>query len=84
MASKRSFQIFADTGGTFTHPKILEQRYSVRIEQFSIPKNSDGKGKWRGANGVIRGITILEPVSLSVLTQRRKEGPDFVFKRIQG
>ena len=84
MASKRYFQVFADTGGIFTDPEIVEHRYPVRLEQFSILKNSGRKGKWREAREVNREITILEPVSLSALAQRRREGPDFVFKRIQG
>ncbi len=63
------------TNTRITDPEILEHRYPVRLEQFSIRKNSGGKGKWNGGNGVIREITFLEPVNLSVLSQRRKSGP---------
>lgn len=63
------------TNTRITDPEILEHRYPVRLEQFSIRKNSGGKGKWKGGDGVIREITFLEPVNLSVLSQRRKSGP---------
>ena len=63
------------TNTRITDPEILEHRYPVRLEQFSIRKNSGGKGKWNGGDGVIREITFLEPVNLSVLSQRRKSGP---------
>jgi 5-oxoprolinase (ATP-hydrolysing) len=53
----------------------MEHRYPLRLDEFSIRKNSGGKGKWNGGDGVIRKITFLEPVNLSVLTQRRNVGP---------
>jgi 5-oxoprolinase (ATP-hydrolysing) len=63
------------TNTRITDPEIMEHRYPVRLEEFSIRKDSGGKGKWNGGNGVVRKYTFLEPVNLSVLTQRRKEGP---------
>ena len=63
------------TNTRITDPEILEHRYPVRLEQFSIRKNSGGKGKWNGGDGVIREITFLEPINLSVLTQRLRSGP---------
>jgi 5-oxoprolinase (ATP-hydrolysing) len=56
-------------------PEIMEFRYPVRLEEFSIRKNSGGNGKWLGGDGVKRVLTFLEPVNLSVLSQRRKSGP---------
>ncbi len=63
------------TNTRITDPEILEHRYPVRLEQFSIRKNSGGKGRWNGGNGVFREITFLESVNLSVLSQRRKSEP---------
>ena len=54
-------------------PEILEQRYPVRLDQFSIRQQSGGTGKYRGGNGVVRKITFLEPVTVSLLTQRRSK-----------
>lgn len=63
------------TNTRITDPEIMEHRYPARLEQFSIRKNSGGMGKWNGGDGIIREITFLEPVNLSVLSQRRKSGP---------
>ena len=61
------------TNTRITDPEILERRYPVRLEQFSIRTHSGGKGKYRGGNGIIRQMTFLKPVTVSLLTQRRNE-----------
>ncbi len=63
------------TNTRITDPEIFEHRYPVRLDRFEIRQNSGGKGKFNGGDGIIREITFLEPVSLSVLTQHRKELP---------
>ncbi|HCC69800.1 MAG TPA: 5-oxoprolinase [Bacteroidales bacterium] len=63
------------TNTRITDPEIMEHRYPVRLEEFSIRKGSGGKGKWNGGDGVKRIIRFMEPVNLSVLTQRRNSGP---------
>jgi len=63
------------TNTRITDPEIMEHRYPVRLEEFSIRKNSGGKGKWDGGDGIKRVLTFLEPVNLSVLSQRRNSGP---------
>lgn len=63
------------TNTRITDPEIMEHRYPVRLDEFSIRKGSGGKGRWRGGDGVRRLISFLEPVNLSVLTQRRLSGP---------
>ena len=61
------------TNTRITDPEILERRYPVRLEQFRIRTGSGGKGKYRGGNGIIRQMTFLKPVTVSLLTQRRNE-----------
>ena len=63
------------TNTRITDPEILEHRYPVRLERFSIRSDSGGNGEYKGGNGVERQFTFLEPVSLSVLTQHRKNRP---------
>ena len=63
------------TNTRITDPEIMEHRYPVRLEAFSVRKNSGGNGKWQGGDGIKRVLTFLEPVNLSVLSQRRKSGP---------
>ncbi len=63
------------TNTRITDPEIMEFRYPVRLDRFEIRKKSGGNGKWQGGNGIIREITFLEGVDLTVLTQHRKETP---------
>ena len=63
------------TNTRITDPEILEHRYPVRLERFSIRSDSGGNGKYNGGDGVERQFTFLEPVLLSVLTQHRKNRP---------
>ncbi len=58
-----------------TDPEILEHRYPVRINRYAVRKNSGGTGKWKGGDGIIREMTFLEPVELTVLTQHRNVEP---------
>ncbi len=63
------------TNTRITDPEIFEFRYPVRLDEFSIRKNSEGKGQWHGGNGIVRKITFQEPVSLTLLSQHRKYAP---------
>ncbi|MEM8967893.1 MAG: hydantoinase B/oxoprolinase family protein [Bacteroidota bacterium] len=63
------------TNTRITDPEVLEFRYPVRLEEFSVRPNSGGNGKWQGGNGIVRKFTFLAPLSLTVLTQHRKVAP---------
>lgn len=63
------------TNTRITDTEVLEDRYPVRVERFAIRHGSGGAGHWSGGDGVIRETTFLQPVSLSVLTQHRSDGP---------
>ncbi len=63
------------TNTRITDVEVMELRYPVRVERFEIRENSGGEGKWKGGNGIVRELTFLEKVSLSVLTQHRKVSP---------
>lgn len=63
------------TNTAITDPEILELRYPVRLRQFSIRQGSGGAGQWRGGNGVVREFEFLAPLTLSLLTQHRTNGP---------
>ncbi len=63
------------TNTGITDPEILEQRFPVKLREFSLRCDSGGEGKYRGGEGVIRDLEFLEPVTLSLLTQHRKEQP---------
>ena len=63
------------TNSRLTDPEVLEWRYPVRLESFSIRRGSGGSGRWRGGDGVIRRLRFLEPMSLSLLTGHRRVPP---------
>jgi 5-oxoprolinase (ATP-hydrolysing) len=63
------------TNTRITDPEILEFRYPVRLDKFKIKENTGGKGQFNGGNGIIRQLTFLEPIELSVLSQHRKVAP---------
>ena len=63
------------TNTRITDPEIMELRYPVRLEEFSIRKNSGGAGRFKGGNGIVRRITFLAPVELSILSQHRHVAP---------
>jgi 5-oxoprolinase (ATP-hydrolysing) len=61
------------TNTRLTDPEILEQRYPVRLRQFSIRRDSGGAGTHRGGDGVVRRIEFLKPLIVSTICQRRGE-----------
>ncbi len=58
-----------------TDPEVLETRFPVRLEEFSIRKNSGGKGKFNGGDGVIRKLRFLEPMTVTTLCSHRRVKP---------
>ena len=47
------------TNTRMTDPEILEKRFPVRLEEFSIRKGSGGQGRWRGGEGAYRRLRFL-------------------------
>ncbi|KAJ1971158.1 hypothetical protein H4R35_005432 [Dimargaris xerosporica] len=63
------------TNTRITDPEILERRYPVILHEFSIRPGSGGQGQRRGGDGLIREIEFLEPISVSILSERRVFAP---------
>jgi len=63
------------TNTRLTDPEVLEERYPVRVLRTEIRNESGGQGARRGGNGLIREIEFLEPVEVSLLTNRRTTAP---------
>ena len=59
------------TNTRLTDPEILEQRYPVRLHEFSIRVRSGGAGQHRGGDGIVRRIEFLQPLEVSTICQRR-------------
>jgi 5-oxoprolinase (ATP-hydrolysing) len=65
------------TNTRLTDPEILERRYPVVLCEFGIRADSGGDGRHRGGDGVTRTIEFLQPLTLSLLTQRRGPYPPY-------
>lgn len=63
------------TNTRLTDPEILEARYPVLLERFSIRRGSGGKGRWRSGDGTLRHIRFLAPMRLAILSGFRKVRP---------
>ncbi len=63
------------TNSRLTDPEVLEWRYPVLVESFEIRTGSGGEGRWRGGDGVKRKIRFLEPMTASILSNRRRVAP---------
>ncbi|GJM01095.1 MAG: 5-oxoprolinase [Methyloligella sp.] len=61
------------TNSRLTDPEILETRYPVLLERFTIDKNSGGKGRWSAGDGITRSIQFLENLEVSLLTGYRQQ-----------
>jgi 5-oxoprolinase (ATP-hydrolysing) len=59
------------TNTRLTDPEVLERRYPVRVREFSIRRGSGGAGEQRGGDGVRRELEFLQPLELSIVSQRR-------------
>ena len=63
------------TNSRLTDPEVLEWRYPVLLEEFSIREGSGGKGKFTGGCGVTRRIRFLEDMTVAVLSGHRVVPP---------
>lgn len=63
------------TNTRITDAEVLEARFPVRVVEHSIRRGSGGRGARRGGDGVIRELELLEPLSVSILSERRTQRP---------
>ena len=62
------------TNTAVTDAEVLEHRHPLRVERFAVRRGSGGAGVYRGGDGLVRAVRALQPVRLSVVTQRRDAG----------
>ena len=63
------------TNTRMTDPEVLETRFPVRVDEFSIRHGSGGLGEYVGGNGIVRRLRFLEPMTVTVLSSHRKVAP---------
>ncbi|MCS6946309.1 MAG: hydantoinase B/oxoprolinase family protein, partial [Steroidobacteraceae bacterium] len=60
------------TNSRLTDPEILEERFPVRVLEFSVRRGSGGAGRHRGGDGARRRLQFLAPLQGSILANRRR------------
>ncbi|MBL8170064.1 MAG: hydantoinase B/oxoprolinase family protein [Acidobacteria bacterium] len=63
------------TNSLNTPVEALEYAYPLRVRRYSVRRNSGGRGRYRGGDGVIREIELLTDARVSLLADRRLMAP---------
>jgi 5-oxoprolinase (ATP-hydrolysing) len=74
---------FAGTSGVHVHmtnsrltdPEILELRFPVLLEEFTLRTGSGGAGRFRGGDGTLRRLRFLERMDCAILSSHRARPP---------
>jgi N-methylhydantoinase B len=53
----------------------LETTYPIRIDAYALRRGSGGVGRHRGGEGIVRRYRVLEPCTVTLLTERRRRRP---------
>jgi len=60
------------TNSRLTDPEVLESRFPVVLEEFSVRRGSGGKGRWKAGDGIRRRLRFRQRMDLALLTGRRR------------
>jgi 5-oxoprolinase (ATP-hydrolysing) len=63
------------TNSRLTDPEVLETRFPVIVDSFSVRRGSGGSGAFRGGDGVVRRIRFRAPMTAAILANRRVTTP---------
>ncbi|MCC6007146.1 MAG: hydantoinase B/oxoprolinase family protein, partial [Rhodobacteraceae bacterium] len=63
------------TNSRLTDPEILELRFPVLLEEFSLRPGTGGSGAHRGGDGTLRRLRFLEPMDCAILSSHRVRPP---------
>ncbi|HET6686401.1 MAG TPA: hydantoinase B/oxoprolinase family protein [Jiangellaceae bacterium] len=63
------------TNSRLTDPEVLEWRFPVLVDSFTVRQGSGGAGRWRGGDGAVRRLRFLEPMTVSTLSGHRRVPP---------
>ena len=58
-----------------TPVEALERAYPLRVVRYERRRGSGGSGRFRGGDGVVRELEALEPMSFSLIAERRRHAP---------
>jgi 5-oxoprolinase (ATP-hydrolysing) len=63
------------TNSRITDPEVLEWRFPVLLEEFSVRRGSGGAGRHRGGDGAVRRLRFLQPMTAAILSSHRVNPP---------
>jgi N-methylhydantoinase B len=63
------------TNSLNTPVEALEYAYPLRVRRYSYRTQSGGKGQYRGGDGLIREIELLDDARITLLADRRRLAP---------
>jgi N-methylhydantoinase B len=58
-----------------TPVEALELEFPLRVVTYALRRGSGGTGRFRGGDGVVRELEVLEPMTASLITERRRHAP---------
>ena len=68
--------VHAGMSNTLNTPiESLERAYPIRIDEYAVRRGSGGGGLHAGGDGVVRRYRVLEPCTVTLLTERRRRAP---------
>lgn len=68
--------LHAHMSNTLNTPvEALEYQFPLRVEQYSLRHGSGGHGRYAGGDGLIRAFRFLQPVTVTVTSDRRLYPP---------
>jgi 5-oxoprolinase (ATP-hydrolysing) len=63
------------TNTRLTDPEVLETRFPVVLEEFSVRAGSGGRGRHGGGNGAVRRVRFRKTLTAAILSNRRRVAP---------
>jgi N-methylhydantoinase B len=63
------------TNSLNTPAEALEYAYPLRVRSYSLRPDTGGEGKFRGGDGIVREIEVLCDCEVTLLADRRSQGP---------
>jgi N-methylhydantoinase B/oxoprolinase/acetone carboxylase alpha subunit len=58
-----------------TPVEALERAFPLRVRRLRLRDGSGGSGRFAGGEGIERDLEVLEPATISLITERRRSAP---------
>jgi N-methylhydantoinase B/oxoprolinase/acetone carboxylase alpha subunit len=63
------------TNTSNTPIEALERAFPLRVRRYRVRRDSGGVGQCAGGDGIERDVEVLEPTTVSLVTERRLSAP---------